>query len=96
MNTATAGVAESWEDMKDYTYERRSEFAAKTNAYAATIDRRIQNAGGEAPDELAEARDELRAAANEVTNATSETWNDTKERVAQAWIKAQTAYRVAE
>ena len=96
MNTATNAMAESWSDLKDYSYEQRSEFAAKANAYAATLDQRIQVAGGEASEELAEARDELRAAANEVSNATAETWDATKERVAEAWNKAQMAYRPAE
>lgn len=96
MNAATTAMSDTWDDLKDYSYEQRSEFAAKANNYAEQLDRRIQTAGNEASDELAEARDELRAAANDVSNATADTWDSTKQRVARAWTRAQTAYQAAE
>lgn len=96
MNAATTAMADTWDDVKDYTYERRSEFATKANVYAEQLDRRVQTAGKEASSDLAEARDELRAAANDVSNATADTWDATKDRVARAWTRAQSAYQAAE
>jgi hypothetical protein len=96
VDSATTAMADTWDDLKDYSYEQRSEFATKANNYADQLDRRIQTAGDKASDQLADARDELRAAANDVSNATAETWDATKERVARAWTRAQTAYQAAE
>lgn len=88
---STAGTVDSWDSLKTYSYEQRSEFANRANEYAQNLDRRIQNATGEASTRLAEARDELRTAASEVSNATADTWEATKERVGRAWQKAESA-----
>lgn len=96
--TATSGSSamatnanETWENIKDYSYDKRAEFAAKTNDYAAQLDRDLQNAKGDSSKRLAEARDDLRSAATEISNATADTWAATKERVGRAWQKVQSA-----
>lgn len=88
---ATTAATDSWDNLKNYSYDQRSEFAAKANEFANTLDQRIQNAKGETSTRLAEARDDLRTAANEVSNATQDTWEATKERVGRAWQKAESA-----
>lgn len=96
--TATTGSSamavnanETWANIKDYSYDKRAEFAAKTDDYAAQLDRDLQNAKGDASKRIAEARDELRTAATEISNATADTWATTKERVGRAWQKAESA-----
>ena len=89
--TMSAAVSNSWEDLKTYSYDQRSDFAERANDYAERLDDRIDDAKGEASTRLAEARDELREAASEVSNATAETWEATKERVGRAWQKAESA-----
>ncbi len=93
---ASAAMQDKWEDLKNYSYDRRTEVAKQANDYAARIDTRIQSVSGEARDRLAEARDDLRSAASEVSNATAETWDATKERVGRAWQRAESAFQAAE
>jgi hypothetical protein len=88
---AATAATDSWDNLKNYSYDQRSEFAAKANEFANTLDERIQSAKGETSTRLAEARDDLRTAANEVSNATQDTWEATKERVGRAWQKAESA-----
>lgn len=88
---AATAATDSWDNLKNYSYDQRSEFAAKANEFANALDMRIQTAKGETSTRLAEARDDLRTAANEVSNATQDTWEATKERVGRAWQKAESA-----
>lgn len=91
----TASTTDTWDNLKDYSYDQRTEFAAKAQAMADQLDAQTANAQGEASRELAEARDELRTAAAEVSNATAETWEATKERVGRAWQKAESSFQNA-
>lgn len=84
-----ASAAGTWDNIKDYSYNQRAEFAVKTQALADQLDLRTATAKGSASRQLAEVRDELRMAAAEVGNATAETWESTKERAGRAWQKAE-------
>lgn len=95
MDSAMASATESWDNLKDYSYDRRAEFEVKAQAMAARLDQQATTATGEASRELAEARDELRTAASELSNATAETWESSKERVGRAWQKAEAAFENA-
>jgi hypothetical protein len=87
-----ASAADTWNSIKTYSYDQKSEFAAKANEVAARLERDAATAKGTASSRLAEARDELRTAATEISNATADTWEATKDRVGRALEKAETAY----
>lgn len=94
ITTAVSGV-DTWDSLKNYSYEQRAEFANKVNEYGHRIDTNITIAKGNAATRLTEARDQLRTAASELNNATAETWNATKDRVGRAMQSAETALRSA-
>lgn len=101
-DTAAAGSAAmsslqnvSWAQLQDLSYDQRNELATKANDYAAKLDRDATSAKGETAKHLADARDNLRSAASEISNATADTWAVTKQRVADAWVKAEAAYQHA-
>jgi hypothetical protein len=87
-----ADASDTWNSIKTYSYDQRSEFAEETNKVAARLEQDAATAQGAASSRLAEARDELRTAATEINNATADTWEATKDRVGRALEKAETAY----
>jgi len=91
----TANATDTWDSVKNYSYDQRAEFETKAKAYAAEIDARAAAAKGDAKSRLAQARDDLRNATSELSNATAQTWDATKERVGRAWQEAESAYRNA-
>jgi hypothetical protein len=93
-STAMTGT-ESWDNLKGYSYDQRSDFAAKATEYANRLDTRVATAKGTASTKLTEARDELRSAATQASQATADTWDATKDRVGAAWQKADMAVRSA-
>ena len=89
----TAAATDTWDTIKTYSYDQRSEFATRANEVAARLERDATTAKGASANRLSEARDELRTAASEVSQATSDTWEATKERVGRALQKAESAYQ---
>src|SRR5688500_4053706 len=87
-----ASAADTWNSIKTYSYDQKSEFAAKASEVAARLERDAATAKGATSSRLAEARDELRTAATEINNATADTWEATKDRVGRALEMAETAY----
>jgi hypothetical protein len=96
-----APVSDSWDGVKDYTYEKRGEFTAafdRMTAKMADKTREIKAKGGSLSDDgakdrdhamndLAEARSELTSRLTDLNNATADTWADAKGKVGQAWQK---------
>jgi len=101
-----AAVSDSWDSIKDYTYEKRTDFSASIDRMAGQIDdkgRELKTKIASAPDaatkdresaikEYDEARADLKSKLSDLSNATADTWADTKEKVAQAWKRVQAAY----
>lgn len=96
-SSATAGTTgvDTWDSVKNFSYDQRSDFIAKTSAYTAELDAKAGAAKGDAKNRLAQARDDLRNAASELNSATAQTWDTAKERVGRAWQQAESAYRNA-
>jgi hypothetical protein len=101
-----ATVTDSWDSIKDYTYEKRADFSAGIDRMAAQFDdktRELKAKWAGAPDaaskdrenaikEYDEARADLKLRLSELGNASADTWADAKEKVAQAWKRVQVAY----
>ncbi len=104
--SATAAVSDSWDSVKDFTYERRVEFTDGFNRMTARMDdqtRDLKARGGKLTDaaakdrddsmnSLAEARASLKASLTDLGNATADTWADAKEKVRQSWVKVTAAF----
>jgi hypothetical protein len=110
VNTAAADVkeaiSESWSSIKDFTYEKRTDFSAamdrmakKLDDQAAALKAKTAAASDTAAKdrevalkELNEARAELKSKLADLGHATADTWSDAKAKVVLAWQKVQAAY----
>lgn len=105
MADAGNALAASWENIKDYTYEKRADFSAGFGRMASSLDEQVQALKAKratVPEasvkdwdfnmkELEDARADLRSKLSELGKASSETWALAKERAAEAWKRAQEA-----
>jgi hypothetical protein len=98
-------AAASWEAIKDYTYEQRADFAAGVARLESQLDGQVAELNAKRAamtadtkewdfnmGEMTKARSYLISIATEVGKASADTWNDEKEKVGQAWVRAQDAY----
>ncbi len=99
-------AVDSWDAVKDFTFEKRAEFSAGLDRMAAKHDAEVAAANAKvkglpetaakerdhANKEFADARANLKAALADVGNATADTWAATKEKSAQAWQRLHAAY----
>lgn len=97
-----------WTDIKDYTYDQRARFfpgfqlmEARVDAQLAelTARRAAMNSTVNTKDwdfamkEMVDARSYLKSTGEVLGKATPETWQQEKEKVGQAWVRTQEAYR---
>ncbi len=99
-------VSDSWDSIKDFTYDRRADFSAAIDRMANELDDKTAAMNAKvagAPDAASrerdsakkdydEARSNLRAKLKDLGNATADTWADAKARAAVAWKNMQAAY----
>lgn len=100
-----AAVANIWDAIKDYTYQKRADFVAGATQLVEKTDEEIRQLNEKratlpetsvkewdfAMKELKEARAYLRSTISELSDASSETWAGAKEKVGKAWERAQDA-----
>jgi hypothetical protein len=98
-------VTDAWDAIKNDTFAQRTHFSAGLKAMATGMDRQIaamsakQTGMGAMGDSKAEAtkqetsaaRANLQTASDKLSQATADTWASDKDRVAQAWMRMQTA-----
>jgi hypothetical protein len=99
-------VSNSWDSIKDDTYDRRADFSSGMNRMADTLDdhaRTLRSKMAGAPDaaskdrdaavkEYDDARADLKVKMTDLGDATADTWSDAKARTATAWTRVRTAY----
>lgn len=102
-----AAVADAWSDLKTYSFEKRTEFTAHTQAMAAKLDAEVSalQAGDAAKKasasrqaamaELKDARADLSTKLDALGSATADTWASAKAAVIAAWERTEAAYRKA-
>jgi hypothetical protein len=97
---------DSWDSVKDYTFEKRVEFSASMDRMSASMDDNIAAAKAKlssTPDTASkdkaaaikdydDARADLKAKLSDLNNATSDTWADAKAKVSDAWQRVKAAY----
>jgi hypothetical protein len=97
----------NWADIKDNTYDMRDQFFAGLKRLEAKVDDQISELTAKraamksttdtkdwdfAMKEMEDARSALKSIGVELSKATPETWNQEKDKVGQAWVRAQEAY----
>jgi hypothetical protein len=101
-----AAAADTWDSIKDYTHDKRADFAAALDRMADKGDAGIRamnaklaglpDAAAKAQDsagkEFAEALANLKTQTTNLRAATAETWADAKEQAAQSWRRMEAAY----
>jgi len=100
------GAVDSWENIKDYTYDKREDFAAGLDRMSDKKDAEIQAINAKLaglPDDAAKARDrtvkdynearaDLKIRLAELRSATADTWVAAKEKVSEGWQRVDAAY----
>lgn len=104
--TVTIVESDPWDSIKDFTYEKRVEFAAGTGKLVERLDNQVRKLNEKratlpqtsvkdwdfAMSELTAARAYLASTIDDLGNATVETWDEAKDRVGKAWRRSQDAY----
>jgi hypothetical protein len=105
--TVPPAAAARWSDIKDCTYETRAEFFAGLTRLEAKVDDQIRELTAKratmdgktntqdwdfAMKEMENARTNLKSMGEELHKAPPETWDEQKDKVGQAWVRAQEAY----
>lgn len=105
-DTKTA-VASGWNNLKDYTFEKRNDFTATLKARQADLEAGISKLRAEyseanasasrkaAMAELKNAEADYKAKLAAVGNATADTWTAARDDVAAAWDRLQASYAKA-
>ncbi|HEY8995395.1 MAG TPA: hypothetical protein VIM71_12075 [Lacunisphaera sp.] len=107
--TLDSGSSGQWVELKDYTFARRDLLLSGLTGMMERVDAQIEELktkraalveSGRAIDwdialkEMHQARATLKSACNELNKATPEMWDEQRDRVGQAWARAQNAYGV--
>lgn len=89
----------TWDTIKAYTFEKKSDFAdaidrmaAKTDAGVDALAAKSEPARDKAVEEYKEARAILKNQLGNLREASADTWSATKEKTSQAWEGVQAAY----
>lgn len=102
-----AAVANAWDDVKSYTYEKRSDFSTSAKAMSATMDSKISElrasyseatASASRKAAMAELKDseaDYKQKLDALGTATADTWDSAKQNVIAAWDKVQASYHKA-
>lgn len=101
-----AAAVDSWDSIKDYTYEKRNDFAASLDRMAAKHDADVREMNAKVkglPEAAAQERDRavkefneaniyLKSLLMDLRNGTADTWDNAKKKVAESWEHVQAAY----
>jgi hypothetical protein len=96
-------AVDSWDSVRDYTYDKRVDFSASIERMDQRMDDKIAAEKAQAPDTISadkkaaikdydDARADLKARLADLGNATSDTWADAKAKVAEAWRRVKADY----
>jgi len=99
-------VSDSWDSIKDFTYDRRADFSSGLHRMNDSLDekaRTVRSKMADVPDaaskdrdaavkEYDDARADLKVKMADLDNATADTWSDAKAKTAAAWTRVKVAY----
>lgn len=102
-----AAVVQGWENVKDFTFEKRSDFAKQLDAQQASFEAEVSKlranyseaeASASRKAAMAELKDSeanFKEKAAAVGTATADTWNAARDNAAAAWDRLQASYAKA-
>jgi hypothetical protein len=101
--SAKVAIANTWDSIKDFTYEKRVEFSNGIDRMSKDMDEQAAALKAKTSDtastekesaakEYDEARASLKASLADLNNATADHWADAKAKVVEAWKKVQAAW----
>ena len=102
--TSKTAVVDTWNDVKDYTFEKQSDFSKRAEAIASDLDAKISKLKTEASeakasasrsaamDELTNSRANLSEKLSALGTATADTWASAKSNVITASKRVEAAY----
>ena len=97
-------VVNAWNDVKSYTFEKRSDFSASAKALTAKMDSQISELRANYSDakasasrkaamaELKDSEADYKAKLDALGTATADTWDSAKQNVISSWDKLQASY----
>jgi outer membrane murein-binding lipoprotein Lpp len=83
-----ASVIDTWDSVKDYTYEKRADFSADMDRMAGRLDDKTS----ELKAKFASLPADLKSKLSDLSKATADTWADSKASVAESWKRLRAAY----
>ncbi len=102
-----AAVAEGWNDLKSFTFEKRDAFTAQMKAQQSRLEAEVSKLRAEysearasasrkaAMEELKNSEADYKAKLSALGNASSATWDAARDDVVAAWDRLQAAYAKA-
>ena len=102
-DTKTA-VSNAWDDVKSYTFEKRTDFSANAKAMTSKMDSQISELRANYSDakasasrkaamaELKDSEADYKAKLDALGTATADTWDSAKQNVIASWDKLQASY----
>lgn len=96
-------AVDTWDSVKDFTFEKRTEFSASIDRMCRSMDNEIAAVKAKAPDAASKDRDaavkdydaaraDLKERLADLDKASAETWADAKAKVADAWQRVKASY----
>ena len=102
-----AAVVQGWDNLKDYTFEKRDDFTLKLKAQQAGFEADVSKLRAEYSDanasasrkaamaELKNSEADYQEKLAAVGNATADTWTSARDNVAASWDRLQASYAKA-
>ena len=87
-------ATDSWNSIKDFTFEKRVDFSAYMARMSDNMDSRVadlKSKGRSVPD-YDDARTNLKTSLKNLNNATADTWADAKASAERAWDRVKADY----
>lgn len=107
-NATKDSMSNAWDNVTEYTFEKRSDFADRSKALSADLEARVSelqasrasaNASASrqaALDEVRDAHSNFNSKVDALGNATSATWTSARAEVVSAWDRTVAALRNAQ
>ncbi len=85
-------AADTWSSVKDFGFEKRTEFSAGIGRMAGQLDDKERDSKSASKADYDAARADLQSKLDDLNSATAATWNDAKQKTSDSWERLQAAY----
>jgi hypothetical protein len=87
-------AVDSWNSVKDFTFEKKAEFSASMDRMSSNMDTKVADlkAKGRPMPDYDDARSDFKKSLDNLNNATADTWADAKDKAGRAWDRVKADY----